>query len=130
MKSSGTLVEDYVSYPNGNSGSIFRKGPKAVIPTFEATDLAILSFVTEKYSGVNLDELLSEIVYQTEPMLDAIAAGPRGNALGFERVDDTKSNELGLGLEELLSRSADLRSGRYISHRDAMTQLSVLQHGT
>ena len=120
LKADGAIVETPVAYPSGKNGYLYSRGPQEIVPTFDPPDLAILSYVCEKYSAVSLRELLDEIVYQTEPMKAAIDEKAKNTELRMQVVDNAKANEFGVSFEMLLRRSWELRGGKSLSHQEAM----------
>lgn len=113
-----------VRYDDGKVAHIY--APTETPPNFDLSpdELDILSFVCREYSQVNLRQLLDEIVYQTEPMLDAKERDARGQALRMDIVNDVKSRDFTVPYAELLARSRRLQSGQGVTHREAMRRVS------
>jgi uncharacterized phage-associated protein len=93
-------------------------------------EVDVLSFVCREYSQVALRQLLDEIVYQTEPMLDAKTRDAKGQALKMEMVDNAKRRDFTIPYAELLARSRKLKSGQGVSHREAMRRVSAALYAT
>jgi hypothetical protein len=118
------LVEEHVLYPSGRTGYVYHRGEKSMTPSFTPAEMEILAYVCKEYSRIELRGLLEDVVYQTEPMLDAQERDARGESLRMDIVDNRKRDELGLPFEELLERSRRVRGGEYVSHSDAMMEVS------
>lgn len=125
LKESDVVVEERLMFPNGKIGSRYSPGAAAAQPTLSAAEMQILSYVARKYAGMELGDLLEEVVYKTEPMLDALARGSKEDRLelNMAMVDNAKLKELGIPFEELLERKRRVRSGEVVSHADAMRML-------
>lgn len=104
--------------------------PKAPPPPHEFTpdEVEVLSYVCREYSKRDIRELFEEIVYQTEPMLDAKANNAFGKPLRMEIVDNAKGRGYSAPYKTLLARSRHLRSGAGVNHAQAMKQLSTALH--
>lgn len=117
------IRESRVSYPSGREGFLYERGGVTPSWSFTPAEVEILSYVCREYSSVPLQQLLEEIVYETEPMRFAQEHEARGRALNMDMVNGTGSAALGLPFEELLARRAEARAGRTISHADFMAAL-------
>lgn len=120
LKGISVLTEEPIQYPNGRLGYVYTRGSLPVSNSFSAPEVEILSYVWQQYSRVDLRELLDEIVYQTEPMLEAKKNEAKGKPLNMDMVNNTKASELTIPFEELVARSAEVRQGQYLTHADAM----------
>lgn len=128
LKQADVAIEERVQFPNGKMGSRFSAGPAVAQPSFTPAEIEILSYVARKYAGMELSDLLEEVVYKTEPMLDALARGSREERLelGMAMVDNAMGRDLGMPFEELLDRKRRVRSGEVIGHAEAMRRLDEL----
>jgi hypothetical protein len=124
LKDAGVILEEPVVYPNGKSGYYYTRGPKDFVSGFSPAESEILAFVTRRYANVDLRDLLEDIVYKTEPMVRAIREKARNKPLAMSVVDNAKAKELTTSIEELLTRRARVHSGHFLSHADAMSQLT------
>src|SRR5438046_1291322 len=102
------LVETPVVYPSGKQGFLYTAGPKPALESFKPVETEILTYVCRQYSRVDLRELLDDIVYQTEPMVRAKNKKAREKPLDMDIVNNAKSGELTVSLEELLERRRQL----------------------
>jgi uncharacterized phage-associated protein len=106
--------------------------PKDAPPAHEFTpdEVEILSYVCREYSKRDIRELLEDIVYQTEPMLDAKKNDGRNKLLRMEIVDNAKGQTYSIPYKDLLARSRHLRSGAGVGHAQAMMRLSTAMHAS
>lgn len=119
----GILRQDEVQYPNGNCGFLYRWAGGPLVFTFDPIELQVLAFVCSTYGRMPLASLLSDVVYQTEPMLMLENTGTKGQLLDMSMVDDAKRHELGVPYDELVHRSEHARAGHVLDHATAMEQV-------
>jgi hypothetical protein len=124
LESRDVLVEERVIYPSGKAGYVYHRGPRMVTPSFTPAESEILAYVCKEYSRIELKGLLEDVVYETEPMVDAKDRNGRGEPLNMALVDNAKREEFGLPFEELLERSRRVRAGEYLPHAEAMMLVS------
>jgi hypothetical protein len=131
LRDLGVIQEECVAFPTGNTGYLYRAGDVSFTADFTPAEIEVLSFVSKKYMNTPLEQLLDEIVYQTEPMAKAQKKGAeaRNKALDMDVVNGVKARELSASFDELIERSAQVRTGDYLTHADAMGWIDV-QLGT
>lgn len=78
---------------------------------FTAPETAILDSVVQIYRDAQSKGLLEDVVYETEPMVDARARQAFGQPLNMEQVDNLDRIP-GLELEEVWQADAELRAGK------------------
>lgn len=88
-------------------------GPSG-LASFSPAEREILGHVTRTYAGMPLDQLLDDVVYQTEPM----KAAQRGSTIPMADQNDAERNELGFDLEQVLAAERDALQGNYMTGRD------------
>jgi hypothetical protein len=118
-------VTGYVQQGEINFGSGYQR--KTVIdkglPTvfdFTPAELTVLEYVASEYIGTPLTELLSEVVYESEPML---AVNARGERLPMEILDNTQKNAIGFDLEEVIAAEQAAKAGDYVLASDFFNAL-------
>lgn len=82
--------------------------------SFSPAEREILEHVTRTYARMPLDQLLNDVVYQTEPM----KAAQRGSTIPMADQNDVERNELGFDLEQVLVAERDALQGNYMTGRD------------
>lgn len=122
LKRSKVITETPVLYPNGREGYLYCRGAMRAPISFTPAQVEIISYVARKYSQVELRELLDDVVYKTEPMQKALKEGrkAKGKPLDMGSVNGAKSADFTVPFEELLTRSASVRAGRFVPHAEAM----------
>jgi len=128
LRAEGLIRDEEVVYPSGNAGHIYTPNEAPPAHDLSPDEVEILSYVCREYSQVGLRELLDDIVYQTEPMLDAKEKNARGEKLNMDLVNNLKSRAFAVPYEELLARSRQVRAGNVIPHSAAMTRLTAATH--
>ena len=126
LKDGQVLVETPVVFPSGKQGYLYTPGPTQAPESFKPVEVEILTYVCRQYSRVDLRELLDDVVYQTEPMVRAQKKKAREKPLEMDIVNNTKSGELTVTLEELLERRRQLRAGEGLDHAAAMNAMEEL----
>lgn len=89
----------------------YTRSDRPARPDFNHAETAILDSVIQLYGDARLKGLLEDVVYETEPMLDARARQAFGQPLNMEQVNNLDRIP-GLELEEVWQADADLRAGR------------------
>lgn len=115
LKKGDVIREMPMDLPGGLSGFRYRRGDKPAPFAFSPDELVVLQFVCDQYSDLPLKELLTEVVYATEPMKKAQAEKGRSQKLDMAMVDNVRSTELGLPIAELLDRSRSAMAGHVIA---------------
>lgn len=123
LKSGGFLVETPVSYPSGREGFLYTIGNRQTTKSFQPVEMEILTYVCRQYSRVELQELLDDVVYQTEPMVRAKKKGAKERALEMDIVNNIMARELTTTVEALFERRRQLRAGEFVSHAQAMIDI-------
>lgn len=82
--------------------------------SFSPAEREILEYVTRTYAQMPLDQLLNDVVYQTEPM----KAAQRGSRVPMADQNDAERNEIGFDLEQVLAAERDALQGNYMTGRD------------
>jgi uncharacterized protein YwgA len=123
LENLGVIVSEQVIYPSGKAGYLYHSGSRSISTTFAPSEVELLSYVVREYSKKELKVLLEDIVYETEPMQALQERDGRGEPLPMDMVNNSRRNELGLDIEQLLERSRRVRAGEYLSHADAMRRL-------
>jgi hypothetical protein len=81
---------------------------------FTAAEREILDYVTRTYAQMPLDQLLNEVVYETQPM----KAARRGSRVPMAEQDNAERNEIGFDLEEVLAAEREALQGNYMTGQD------------
>jgi len=116
----GVITGEKVLYPGGAG---YRYNPATPVQfKFSREELAILDFTAAIYGSTPLQALLEEIVYQSQPMLDAKNREARGGRLRMELVDNEKRMP-GMELERITDAIKDLDSGRGRPLREVVASL-------
>lgn len=123
LKAAGVVREDRVTYPTGKEGYIYYAGERDVTFTLAPDEMRILAYVCHTYSRLNLQTLLDDVVYETEPMQKARVSEARNQPLDMSTADNQRRFDLGIPYEELLRRSADARAGKAVPHEEAMKMI-------
>jgi uncharacterized protein YwgA len=82
---------------------------------FSPAELEILEYVASTYSQTPLNDLLYEVVYETEPMK---AVKTKGERLPMEIVDNTQRNSIGFDLEEVIAAECAAKAGNFVLASD------------
>ena len=123
--------EERIVYPTGQRGYEYKPGiGNEVTVTLAPIEIEILKYVCTTYADMNLSALLSDVVYETEPMKAAIEADAKGEPLDMAMVNDTRRFEYGISFEDLYVRIQDVRGGRSIPHAEAMALVRKTVAGT
>lgn len=129
LETHNLVREERVMYPTGKEGYRYRPGGSTNISYgFAPIELEILRHVCTTYSDLKLQALLADVVYETEPMLEAKANDARGERLNMEMLNGVKRYEHGISFEELHSRIQAVRAGDFVPHVDVMRSLRQQQH--
>lgn len=130
LKSQDLIRHEQVRYDGEKIAHTY--APSETPPTLDLTpdEVDVLSFVCREYSQVALRQLLDEIVYQTEPMIEAKAKDAKGLPLQMEIVDNAKGRDFTVPYPELLARSRRLKSGQGVSHPEAMRRVTTALYAT
>ena len=123
LRTARIIVEEPVAYPNGLQGYVYVAGTEPISFDFASDELRVLNHVCETYSRVNLQSLLEDIVYETEPMRRAQALDARNQPLDMSLVDNTRRFDFGVPYDALIARSASARTGTTLEHSVAMANL-------
>ena len=81
---------------------------------FSAAEREILDHVRRTYAHLPLEQLLNDVVYQTEPM----KAARRGRRVPMVEQNNADRDEIGFDLEEVLAAERDALQGNYMTGRD------------
>lgn len=123
LRNSGVILEEPVAYPNGLRGYIYVSGETQFDLNFDPDEVAVLEHVCKTYSRINLQSLLDDIVYETEPMRNAQQRDARNQPLEMNLVDSSRRFDLGVPYDVLMRRKAAARRGEVVDHAEAMTRL-------
>ena len=124
LEKCGVIQQDQITYPTGQKGFQYRPaGKSAVTHTLEPIELEILRFVCTSYRDVKLRALLSDVVYETEPMQDAKKKNARGEKLDMTTANGLKGKIYDITFEELYARLQAVRGGDFIPHAEVMRSL-------
>ena len=115
LEKKNILSQEQVQWPTGQQGYRFRPGSVAVPYGFSPEEVLVLQYVCEEYSKLDLQALLEDVVYATEPMKDAQDRNGKQKPLNMEIVNGVRRNDLGIPFDELLRRSIDARNGAVMS---------------
>jgi hypothetical protein len=92
---------------------------------FRKEEMLILDSIADAVRRTPLKDLLSDIVYQTEPMLDAKARElPSGSRLRMDLVNN-KGRIPGLELEKMLGAISDLDEGKGVPLEKFLEELAI-----
>lgn len=126
LKDFALVEEDQMQYPTGRTGFVYHsKIDGSALATLSPEESLIVSYVCRAYSGMELQALLTDVVYETEPMLDAREREARGEPLNMDMVNNSRHTLHGLAFEELFDRVMRVRAGDYVSHAAAMRMLGT-----
>lgn len=115
--------EEQVVYPTGLKGYEYRPGSEPALLSFGPIEREVLKYVCTTYSDLKLSALLSDVVYETEPMKEAREHDAQGEKLNMDQVNNSRRNEFGIPFEELYERVQDVRAGKGVPHVVAMSRL-------
>ncbi len=119
------IEEISVQYPSGCHGYVYRNKPtRMAYDDISEPEFYLLQYVIENYSKADLQTLLEEIVYETEPMKEAIKKRARGKRLRMKMVDnvDKKLYE-GLNPEDIIAGKKAVREGKVHSLEEVFSAL-------
>jgi|CXWL01.1.fsa_nt_gi hypothetical protein len=80
--------------------------------SFSRGEVEVLAFVVRNYLDMPMDELLTDVVYETAPFKVAKENGGDRPRIPMEMVDNTGTAELGFNLEEILLAEEQVASGQ------------------
>jgi antitoxin SocA-like protein len=126
LAESNIIVHEEFEFDNGKTVARFRTGTAAPTYSLRPEEFSVLQYVCDHYSGMDLQVLLNDIVYETEPMIDAKARNAKGKKLRMQIADGLRSNELGIPFEELLQRSFEARAGATITAEEFKAEVLAL----
>ncbi len=107
------IEEESVHYPSGCHGYIYRNIPKKMKQDgISETESYILEYVIKNYSKVDLQTLLDDVVYETEPM-KAMKKKDYGKKLSMDIVDNIdKDLYEGLNPEDIITGEKAVQEGK------------------
>lgn len=126
----GLISETRVQYPTGRHGYLYGTGPTMRRLDFDDRTVALLDYICTTYLALPLDELLEDIVYQTEPMVWAKQNNARNEALTMGLADGLRQHDLNIAYDQLVLRAFDVRKGTARQHSEAVEQLNNPTHST
>jgi uncharacterized phage-associated protein len=114
-----------VQYPSGCHGYVYRNIPAQMkYDNISEPEFYLLQYVIENYSKVDLQTLLDEIVYETEPMKDVIKKKAYGKRLPMKIVDNfDKEIYKGLNPEDIISGKKAVHEGKAHSLEEVFSAL-------
>ncbi|MFQ5862749.1 MAG: Panacea domain-containing protein [Candidatus Brocadiales bacterium] len=115
LKEADLIREEQVCFP-AYQGYHFHDVPKAMKFDLSNSERYILEFVIRTFGKVSLDDLLEEIVYKTEPMVEAIGKKAYGSELDMDQVNyRDKEMYQGLNPEDIIEGEKAIAEGRICS---------------
>lgn len=96
---------------NGRTFKHVQDTGRSVAFDFTPAELEILIYVARTYTRTKLEELLDDIVYETEPMKEV--AG-RGERLPMEIANNKKRGDIGFDLDEVIAAEQRIESGAFV----------------
>jgi len=107
LKSLGFIAENQI--PCGQyTGYEMLPTSQAAEFDFSPSEAEVLRYVATTYLSKTARDLCDDIVYKTEPMMEAEAGKP----LPMERMNRTPGDQLGFSLERMLAGEASAAGGR------------------
>lgn len=119
------IEEVSVQYPSGCHGYVYRNKPARMeYSDISGPEFYLLQYVIENYSKADLRTLLEEIVYETEPMKEAMKKGARGKRISMKIVDNI-DRELyeGLNPEDIIAGKKAIHEGKAHSLEEVFSAL-------
>lgn len=110
----GHVSEEEVEFPDGKRGRLYSTESTPRIE-FSDSDQAILDVVVKQYGNLTLRQLLDDVVYDSEPMKNAVDRRP----LDMSCVDNTAAIP-GISLEDAWAGFRDAQAGRTVSLEAAL----------
>lgn len=108
--------------PSGKPGRYERLHVNGSIPFhFTLGQNAVLAHVTRNYVPMSRDELLQDVVYQT----DSVKAARFGECLPMEMVDNRGREAVLFDLEEVLDAEKRARSGQLLTLTELMSAVQA-----
>lgn len=111
----GTYIEEKEVYFPTCCGYVFHDTPsRMVYDKLSTQDLYILEYVIKTYGKADLQALLDEVVYKTEPMKELTKRNAFGERLPMEIVDNKDKEELyeGLAPEDIIEGEKAVNEGK------------------
>lgn len=108
------IEEESIHYPSGNHVYMYRNIPTSMkYDDISEPEFYVLQYIIESYGKVDLQTLLDEVVYETEPMKELIKKRAYGKKIPMEIVDnvDKKLYE-GLNPEDIIAGKKAVQEGR------------------
>lgn len=120
LEEKGLVREEEVVFPTGKHGYEYKPGlANELYGTLQPIEIEILKYVCTTFADMKLANLLSDVVYETEPMKVAIAADAKGKPLDMTIVNGERHELYGITFEELYERIQEVRAGRVVPHAEA-----------
>lgn len=117
------VSQEKIQWPTGQEGYRFRPGDVPAPYSFSPEELLVLQYVCEQYSKLDLQALLEDVVYATEPMKDAQDRKAKQQPINMDLINGIRQNELGIPFDELLRRSIDARGGATLTMEQVRAEL-------
>jgi len=110
-----TYIEEKEVYFPSCSGYVFHDTPHHMAyDELSTQDLYILEYIIKTYGKANLQTLLDEVVYKTEPMEELTKRNAFGESLPMEIVDNKDKAGLyeGLAPEDIIEGEKAIKEGK------------------
>ena len=111
----GKYIEEQAVYFPTCHGYVYHDVPHHMAyDKLSTQDLYMLEYVIKTYGKVNLQTLLEEVVYKTEPMKELTKRNALGERLPMEIVDNKDKKELyeGLSPEDIIEGEKAIKEGK------------------
>lgn len=125
LKAEDCIKEEEVYFPSCN-GYVFHDLPNQIeYDDLSVQDLYILEYVIKIYGKADLQTLLDDVVYKTEPMEELTTRKAYGEKLPMEIVDNKDKEALygGLAPEDIIEGEKAIKEGKVCTLEEVFSAL-------
>lgn len=114
LKENTYIEEEEVHFPNCCGYVFHDTSHHMTYDELSMQDFYMLEYVIKTYGKINLQTLLEDVVYKTEPMMELTSKKAFGEYLSMEIVDNKDKEELyeGLDPEDIIEGAEAIKEGK------------------
>jgi uncharacterized phage-associated protein len=114
LKESTYIEEEEVHFPTCRGYVFHNTSHQMIYNELSTQDIYMLEYAIRTYGKINLQTLLEDVVYKTEPMMELTSKKALGEYLPMEIVDNKDKEELyeGLDPEDIIEGAEAIKEGK------------------